>query len=314
MLRRAGGAGGGSVLARVTALMYLLEGAGLLASTAVYTPGKNPRWVLGTLGAVGLAFAVTALLRGRRFTRAEATIMLVVQLTAIVRMTQTSALDEMAFSNGVGMSLIGIYTSLLLRRWAVVIFYVGMWSWVGVVAGRDDRTLALIAGIIALEATLATEVIRVMYRRMRRLAATDPLTRALNRHGLEEVGRRLLARSARRRTPLSAAVIDLDDLRSVNNTQGHRAGDDLLVAAAEQWLTRLPSAGAAGRIGGDEFVVLLPGDDEDAARERLAALAAESTVRWTAGVAQARPGDTLSELIARADRAMYARKPTRGGA
>jgi diguanylate cyclase (GGDEF)-like protein len=166
---------------------------------------------------------------------------------------------------------------------------------------------------MALEATIATEIVRVLFERMQLLARADPLTGVLNRHGLETVGQRLLARARRRRTPVSVVLIDLDDLRSVNNTHGHRAGDDLLVAATRQWLDDVGGDGVVGRVGGDEFVLMLPGVDEERATERVRALAAAATVSWTAGVAQLTGEESLADLIERADKAMYARKPVRSG-
>ena len=309
-----GGRSRRTVLASVTGILYLVPGVLLLFATVFYTPGKNPRWVLGALGTLGMAMAVIALLRGRAFTRLEATVMLAIQLVAIAAMTHTSHLDTAAFSNGVGLPLVGIYTSLLLKRPAVVVYYLGLAAYVAAVAARGDSTLTTGAFVIAIEATVATEIVRVLFERMRWLARADPLTGVLNRHGLELAGQRLLTRARRRRTPVSVVLIDLDDLREVNNTRGHRAGDDLLVAATRQWLDDLSGDEVAGRVGGDEFVLMLPGVDAERARARVRTLAEEATVRWTAGVAQMRGEESLADLIERADQEMYARKPARGNA
>jgi diguanylate cyclase (GGDEF)-like protein len=308
--RRRGSLGGQSALASVTAILYLVLGLLLLAATVFYTPGKNPRWALGALGGLGVVMGAIAALRGRAFTRLEATVMLAIQLVVIAAMTHTSHLDTAAFSNGVGLPLMGIYTSLLLSRPAVIVYYAGLAAYVVAVAERGDPTLTTGAVVIALEATIAAEIVRVLFQRMRSLARADPLTGVLNRHGLESIGRRLLTRARRRRTPVSVVLIDLDDLRSVNNTRGHRAGDDLLVAATRQWLDDVSGDEVVGRVGGDEFVLILPGSDEVQANERVRALAAAASVSWTAGVAQLRGDESLADLIERADRAMYARKPT----
>lgn len=303
--------GGQSALASVTAILYLVGGGLLLVATVFYTPGKNPRWALGALGSLGVVMGAVALLRGRSFTRFEATVMLAIQLAAIAAMTHTSHLGTAAFSNGVGLPLVGIYTSLLLARKAVIVYYLGLAAYVVAVAARGDSILTTAALVMALEATIATEIVRVLFERMQRLARADPLTGVLNRHGLESAGRRLLDRARRRRTPISVLLIDLDDLRTVNNTRGHRAGDDLLVAATRQWLDDVSGDEVVGRVGGDEFVLMLPGADESRAIERVRRLAAEASVNWTAGVAQLRDEESLADLIARADQAMYARKPVR---
>lgn len=312
--RRSGTFGSQSALASVTAILYLVVGLLLLVSTVFYTPGKNPRWALGALGSLGVVMGTIAALRGRAFTRLEATAMLAIQMVVIAAMTHTSHLDTAAFSNGVGLPLVGIYTSLLLSRPAVIVYYAGLAAYVTAVAERGDSTLTTGAVVIAIEATIATEIVRVLFERMRSLALADPLTGVLNRHGLESIGHRLLARARRRRTPVSVVLIDLDDLRAVNNSRGHRAGDDLLVAATRQWLDDVSGDEVVGRVGGDEFVLMLPGTDEARAHERVRALAAEASVRWTAGVAQLRDGESLADLIERADQAMYARKPIRPAA
>ena len=303
-----GSLGGESALASVTAVLYLVGGLLLLVAAVFYTPGKNPRWALSTLGSLGVAMAAVAVLRGRSFTRGEATVMLAIQLAAIAMLTSTSHLATAGFSNGVGLPLVGIYTSLLLSRPAVIVYYLGLAAYVVAVARHGHSTLTTAAVVIVLESTIATEIVRVLFERMRWLARADPLTGVLNRHGLEAVGHRLLTRARRRRTPVSVVLVDLDDLRAVNNSRGHRAGDDLLVAATRQWLEDLSGDEVVGRVGGDEFVLMLPGLDEDQAHARIQALAAEATVRWTAGVAQLHGEESLADLIERADQAMYARK------
>ena len=86
----------------------------------------------------------------------------------------------------------------------------------------------------------------------------DPLTGLLNRRGLFERAEGELNRSRRTGRPLSIAFIDCDDFKPINDTRGHRAGDDLLasIAAALQSSTR--SYDITGRLGGDEFVVIFP--------------------------------------------------------
>lgn len=304
-----------SSLAVVTALIYTVAAAGLLASATFYTPGKNPRWVLASLGVVATVFVVTAVVRGRRLTVVEAEVMLVVQLVAIVGLTLGSHLDVAAFSNGTALPLIGVYVGWFLGRRASVLCYAGAAAWVGAVASRGDSLLLSVAITIAVESVIGGEVARLVVGRLLRLMRTDALTGVLNRLALEDTGRRLVAEATRRGRPLSLAVIDLDDLRVVNNTLGHAAGDALLVRAARRWVDGLPDA-MVGRVGGDEFVLLLPGRSAADADRQLAAVADGDVggVRWTAGVAQLRPGESFDEVVERADRIMYNRKGSNAAA
>lgn len=295
-------------LATVTAVIYGMEGFGLLLATVSYTEGKNPRWVLGLLAAVGIGFAVTALLRRAAFTALEAEAMLAANLVVLVALALGSGIPLAGFSNGTALPLLAAYTGWFLTRRGVALFVVGSVAWVVAVGVRGESLLLSISMVIAVQSLIAVGLIRALRRRMVALAEGDPLTGVLNRHGLEVAAQRLIARAERRGEPLAVALIDVDDLRDVNNRHGHRAGDDLLVRASSQWRQRFPAPAAVGRVGGDEFVVLLPGLRRDTAEELLDSVAAEAPARWTAGVAELAPGESLDEVVERADRVMYNRK------
>jgi GGDEF domain-containing protein len=301
-----------SALAAVTALIYAVAGFGLLSSATFYTEGKNPRWVLALLGCVAVGFVVVALVRGRRFTVGEAELMLVVELACTVWLTLGSHIDIAAFSNGVSLPLVSAYAGWFLTRRASAILYTGVLAWLGAVVARSDVLLGSIALTVALECIIGSEVARLVVGRLLRLSRTDSLTGVLNRMALEAAGHRLAAESARRGSPMSVAVIDLDDLRGVNNASGHAAGDSLLVRAARRWADGLPDA-TVGRIGGDEFVVLLPECAAADAERRLLSLAGGG-VRWSAGVAELRPGESFDAVVERADRLMYNRKGSNAAA
>lgn len=298
-----------AALAAVTALIYLVDGVALSCGAFLRTPGTNSSTVLGALAVTAIGLAVYTAVRGRRFTQGEATAMLALQVGSIAAMSHTTQLDLAALSNGFGLSMLGAYASWLLAWPAAATFYAGLSLWVGAIALRGSTFLTAAAILFAVQAVVTTEVVRVLRRRVRELTQLDPLTGLLNRRGLEETARALASPSARSGTPLCVALIDLDDLRQVNNTVGHLAGDELLVAAAEEWgsaFRHLPVV--AGRIGGDEFVLLFDGIDEASARRMLASIRATSTVSWTAGLAQMRPGETMDEVLARADAEMYDNK------
>lgn len=93
---------------------------------------------------------------------------------------------------------------------------------------------------------------------LRRLAVTDPLTGLLNRREIERLLAIELERAARHGRPLSLMMIDLDDLKWVNDAHGHAAGDEVLVAFARLIQQGIRSSEMAGRVGGDEFTVVLP--------------------------------------------------------
>ena len=150
-------------------------------------------------------------------------------------------------------------------------------------------------------------------------AATDPLTGLLNRRGFFEAAGSMMARHSRTRTPISLLAIDLDRFKSINDRYGHAVGDTVLQLFAKVVRQTMRANDIVGRIGGEEFVALLPGTLADAtiAAERVrAAFAAASFVRngqhvattVSIGVASGSPLTAIDLIIARADTALYRAK------
>jgi two-component system, cell cycle response regulator len=125
----------------------------------------------------------------------------------------------------------------------------------------------------------------------------------------------LVSGARRHGRPLAVAMVDLDGFKAVNDRHGHDAGDQVLVAAAEALQRALRAEDVLGRLGGEEFLALLPDTGEEAAartaeRLRAAVARAGGPVRVTASVGWAvlRSGEAPDELVRRADDALYAAK------
>src|SRR5262249_48979719 len=106
-----------------------------------------------------------------------------------------------------------------------------------------------------------------------RLADHDVLTPLLNRRAFVREVQRAIALTRRHATPASVIYFDLDDFKGVNDRFGHAAGDAVLIAVAVRLQAQVREADAVGRIGGDEFAVLLLHADIEAARAKADALA-----------------------------------------
>jgi two-component system cell cycle response regulator len=155
--------------------------------------------------------------------------------------------------------------------------------------------------------------------RMEARVFADPLTGLYNRRFLFSQLAALISGARRHARPLAVAMADLDGFKAVNDRHGHETGDRVLVAAAQALARGLRAEDVLGRLGGEEFLALLPDtDDEAAARaaERMRAtvedaggpVAATVSVGW----AVLAEGDDPDELVRRADIALYAAKGAGG--
>jgi len=145
---------------------------------------------------------------------------------------------------------------------------------------------------------------------LEKLSRTDPLTGAANRRHLGDELEREMSRAQRSGSPLTLAFMDLDYFKRFNDTYGHAAGDILLNELVGAWRPILRPADLLARIGGEEFVVLLPDTNIDEARQVVERMRQRTPREQTcsAGIAEFRPGDTAEAFLARADQAMYAAK------
>lgn len=151
-------------------------------------------------------------------------------------------------------------------------------------------------------------------------AERDSLTGVLNRTGIE---RRLgwsLAACQLDYRPLAVLFLDIDHFKQINDTHGHAVGDACIGALVRCITAELQYGDHLGRLGGEEFLLVLPGANRRRARDaaevirhnvesrcrQIAGLALDMTV--SIGIAENQPGDTVPDLIARADAAMYAAK------
>jgi diguanylate cyclase (GGDEF)-like protein len=160
------------------------------------------------------------------------------------------------------------------------------------------------------------------------MASTDGLTRLTNRRQALLLLAHERARAKRYSASLSVIMIDVDRLKPVNDSLGHHAGDALLMHVGEVLKRRLRATDIVARYGGDEFLVVLPGADTQAAIQMAEgfrqafhdspAQYGNATIKLLAsfGVAEMLPGEDLTseDLIARADAAVYAVKRTGGNA
>jgi diguanylate cyclase (GGDEF)-like protein len=167
---------------------------------------------------------------------------------------------------------------------------------------------------------LAFRWIRANRRELRDLAQradVDGLTGALRRESFTDNLELAIKQARATATPLCVAVLDLDNLKPINDRYGHSAGDKILRNLVNIAQAHLRTADPIGRLGGDEFAVLMPGATGTSAvaiahniRSGFAR-ASQLGATVSIGIAELRSNDDAERLIRRADERMYAAKATR---
>jgi diguanylate cyclase (GGDEF)-like protein len=188
---------------------------------------------------------------------------------------------------------------------------------------RDCLALLASQGGVALQNATAYVEGQLRRAELEHRATIDPMTRLHNREHVLRVLARRFAGEGTGRERVTVLFVDLDDFKLVNDTFGHAAGDEVIVEVAQRLRDALRPEDVVGRIGGDEFLVILDHTPEqvsaiadrvlDAVRQPVAV--GDDTVRpgVSIGAATHRPGESTGDLIARADAAMYRAKDDEHG-
>ncbi|WP_372867927.1 GGDEF domain-containing protein [Pseudomonas sp.] len=161
------------------------------------------------------------------------------------------------------------------------------------------------------------KIVSSAQRKLRKMAATDPLTGLLNRRHIIDLAERELARFQRNLHPIGLLLLDIDHFKSINDNHGHEIGDKVLVDVANCIKAVLRNHDLIARWGGEEFLAVLPDTNLEQARasaERVRQALMQQ--RWcfdgktvaltiSVGVSEFQEGDELKSAINRADKALY---------
>lgn len=259
---------------------------------------RQPAGVVIGVALLTLAFGVWADLA----TAADVSVSILYVLPVILLAWSVGRGWAVAFSLIAAVSWLGVF---LLQHPASVRTYVPYWN-----AGGELAFYALIGHLI--------HALRLERNEKAALATLDPLTGALNRRGfLERLGLER-QRALRTQAPLSVAYLDIDAFKALNDRAGHAAGDALLRDFVAVLQARIRATDTLGRMGGDEFAILLPDTDRPQAERLLAELQAQIQAAMDAGgtgtsvsVGAITASGELPEaeaLLAAADAEMYCAK------
>ena len=272
--------------------------AAILVSAVVKTLDPIRETLASLFTAAMLLVAVVATHpRGRRADPAERAMLLVLMIFVAYELLLVALIfDTTAHPADIAMNQ--LYT---------VLYFVGLPS-IFVATG--------IAAVLLMAADLAA--------RLRRLAARDSLTGVHNRRGFREAAERCIANARRHRLPITVAVTDIDHFKAINDRFGHTAGDRTLGYISRMLASGVRQGDLVGRIGGEEFALLLIDSSATQAREVMDRIreiisngfsedGAPVPVTASFGVAEIEYGDgtsreMLTSALDRADRALYTSK------
>ncbi len=301
--------------ARARALaVFFAAGAGL-ALLGLVLPGWQVTHEAMVLGVVGVALAVAAAL----YVLCDH---VTVRLTNVVLVVSYLfiALGQALAGGGSGTATYALlyvwtalYAGLFLARRAIVVHlagctlaHVAALTWLG----------TLLTELPAVLVTLGTQITAalIVHRLVGRLseqAETDVLTGLGNRQVFDRALRQSLAVAAREPAhTVCVAALDLDGFKAFNDAAGHLAGDRVLQQAAVRWGALTRDTDTLARVGGDEFLLVMVGNDLDEARRTVHRLIEQTPegVGCSAGIAQWNGYESAELLVDRADRALYRAK------
>lgn len=257
-----------------------------LAASIVFTLGRRrlPVWLMVTHLPFGLILVGIGLYAG------SGTGSIIVSIVFIL-----SSIYSFHFLT----ALPSIINSTMVLAIYVMVAIINSWQ------GWEAQAVFLLGGCLT-----AGLMVNVLVNRLNHLATRDNLTGLYNRHTWDMLLEQQLQAFSRDTLPISIMLLDLNDFKNVNDSQGHLAGDHILKQVASSILTTIRCDDFAARWGGDEFIIFLHNCNAQNAQlmEKRLNRKLKGIIGFSTGITQLQAEDDLDTLLSRADAMLYKHK------
>jgi len=298
-----------------TWILALLDGTsalGLAAMAAAPLGGSAPTSLYAGCACVLALVAGALLIFGERFGSRTLLAFAGMRVVVVALTLSAASTAGAAMFGGAGLMWVALWVTGFYPTRTTVWAFVAEITAVAIAAAVNPEhlrtafdALPMIAGAIVLSLLLGQ-----ILGGLRHEARHDELTGLMNRRGLDQAMHELASSRRFAASAHSLVVIDLDGLKLVNDHAGHLAGDQMLVTFATELQTAARGVDLTARVGGDEFVAILPGLSSAQAVKWAESMHAQSGVSWSYGVAERSSGEELEAWLNRADKLMYQAKAT----